>query len=72
MPNVTSKVTRITRLHCANRGCQSVYDYVGPKSPNGAALEAIEHKWGQHITGQMQCPEHAGGPVVSSVEMEER
>lgn len=72
MRNVTSRVTRITRLHCANRGCDAAYDYSGPKSPNGAAVEAIEHGWGQHVTGQLQCPEHTGGPVVSSVEWEPR
>lgn len=69
MANVTSKITRITRIHCAQRECEEVYDYMGPKSPNGAAAEAVElGGWGQHITGQMQCPKHAGGVLVTSME----
>lgn len=72
MGKVTSRVDRILRVHCANSECQSFYDYTGPKSAAFAVVEAEAFGWGQHITGQMQCPDHAGGPIVSSAEMEER
>jgi hypothetical protein len=69
MPKVTSRVDRILRVYCANRGCTARYDYIGHKSESGAAADAIEHGWGQHITRQMQCPEHKGRTLVTSVEM---
>lgn len=72
MSKVTSPVTRILRVHCANAGCPNVYDYTGPKSANFAVIEAQAFGWGQHITGQMQCSTHAGGTLVTSVEMEAR
>lgn len=69
---VTSPVDRILRVRCANHGCPNVYDYTGPKSANFAVVEAQAFNWAQHITGQMQCPEHAGGPLITSVQMEPR
>lgn len=70
---ITSPVTRILRIHCANRACDATYDYTGPKRTAAAVVaDAVDHGWGQHITGQMQCPEHTGGVLVSTAVMDRR